>query len=73
MDSVSENSLSTVMMFLHELESFGSVSFVMPSTYNNSVGFKSGNSSHIVISINSEMHNVRASEAGKASQNTQGT
>ena len=60
MDSVSENSSSTVMSFLHELESVNSVSYAIPSASNCSMTSNSGNSSNTVMSSNSFLHEVQS-------------
>ena len=60
MDSVSENSSSTVMSFLHELEPVSSVSYATPSASNSSVTSNSGNSSNTVMSSNSFLHELQS-------------
>ena len=60
MDSVSENSSSTVMSFLHELDSVSSVSYALPSASKSSVASNSGNSSNTVMSSNSFLHELQS-------------
>ena len=60
MDSVSENSSSTVMSFLHEPESVSSVSYAIPSASNWSLTSNSGSSSNTVMSSNSFLHEVQS-------------
>ena len=60
MDSVSENSSSSVMSFLLELESVGSVSYMIPSASKSSVTSNSGNSSNTVMSSNSFLHELQS-------------
>lgn len=59
-DSVAENSSSTVMSFLHELESVSNVSYAIPSGSNSSVTSNCGNSSNTVMSSNSFLQELQS-------------
>ena len=60
MTSVSENSSSTVMSFLHELDSVSSVIYAIPSAFKSSVTSNSGNSSNTGMSSNSFLHELQS-------------